>query len=179
MFQLLNALITWIAPILSYTAEEAYLEINKNNSSIFLSGWFEDWADLESSIDDETWKLLIETKTEVNKFLEEKRNNGEIGSSLEAEVTLHCDDQLFMRLSEISDELKYLFITSKATLTHLEENKINTEIEGLMLSITPSDLEKCDRCWHHVEGLSNFKEDKICGRCKENIEGQGEVRSYI
>ncbi|MDA9608833.1 isoleucine--tRNA ligase [SAR86 cluster bacterium] len=179
LFQLLNALITWIAPILSYTAEEAYLEINKNNSSIFLSGWFEDWADLESSIDDETWKLLIETKTEVNKFLEEKRNNGEIGSSLEAEVTLHCDDQLFMRLSEISDELKYLFITSKATLTHLEENKINTEIEGLMLSITPSDLEKCDRCWHHVEGLSNFKEDKICSRCKENIEGQGEVRSYI
>ena len=179
LFQLLNALITWIAPILSYTAEEAYLEINKNNSSIFLSGWFEDWADLESSIDDETWNLLIETKTEVNKFLEEKRNNGEIGSSLEAEVTLHCDDQLFMRLSEISDELKYLFITSKAALTHLEDNKINTDIEGLMLSITPSDLEKCDRCWHHVEGLSNFKEDKICSRCKENIEGQGEVRSYI
>ena len=179
LFQLLSALITWIAPILSYTAEEAFLEINKNNSSIFLSGWFEDWADLESSIDDETWNLLIETKTEVNKFLEEKRNNGEIGSSLEAEVTLHCDNQLFMRLSEISDELKYLFITSKATLTHLEENKINTEIEGLMLSITPSDLEKCDRCWHHVEGISNFKEDKICSRCKENIEGQGEVRSYI
>jgi len=179
LFQLLSALITWIAPILSYTAEEAFLEINKNNSSIFLSGWFEDWADLESSIDDETWNLLIETKTEVNKFLEEKRNNGEIGSSLEAEVTLHCDNQLFMRLSEISDELKYLFITSKATLTHLEDDKINTDIEGLMLSIKASDLEKCDRCWHHVEGISNFKEDKICSRCKENIEGQGEVRSYI
>ena len=179
LFQLLNALITWIAPILSYTAEEAYLEINKNNSSIFLSGWFEGWADLDSSIDDETWNLLIETKTEVNKFLEEKRNNGEIGSSLEAEVTLHCDDQLFMRLSEVSEELKYLFITSKATLTHLEDGKTNTDIEGLMLSIKPSDMEKCDRCWHHVEELLSFNEDRICSRCKENIEGQGEVRSYI
>ncbi|MDA9636863.1 isoleucine--tRNA ligase [SAR86 cluster bacterium] len=179
LFQLLNALITWIAPILSYTAEEAYLEINKNNSSIFLSDWFEGWADLDSSIDNETWNLLIETKTEVNKFLEEKRNNGEIGSSLEAEVTLHCDDQLFIRLSEISDELKYLFITSKATLTHLEDGKTNTDIEGLMLSIKPSDMEKCDRCWHHVEELLSFNGDRICSRCKENIEGQGEVRSYI
>ena len=155
------------------------MEINKNNSSIFLSGWFEDWADLDSSIDDETWNLLIETKTEVNKFLEEKRNNGEIGSSLEAEVTLHCDDQLFMRLSEVSEELKYLFITSKATLTHLGDGKTNTDIEGLMLSIKPSDMEKCDRCWHHVEELLSFNEDRICSRCKENIEGQGEVRSYI
>ena len=179
IYQLLNALITWIAPILSYTAEEAFLEINKNNSSVFLEEWFSNWADISKTIDEETWDLLIEIKTEVNKLLEEKRNDGEIGSSLEAEVTLHCDDQLFIKLSEISSELKFLFITSKANLIHLDGDKINTEIEGLKITINQMKAKKCDRCWHYVEELIDYKEEKICNRCKENIEGKGEVRFYI
>jgi isoleucyl-tRNA synthetase len=179
IYQLLNALITWIAPILSYTAEEAFIEINKNNSSVFLEEWFSNWADISKTIDDETWNLLIEIKIEVNKLLEEKRNNGEIGSSLEAEVTLHCDDQLFINLSEISTELKFLFITSKANLIHLDGDKTNTEIEGLKITINQMKAKKCDRCWHYVEELIDYKEEKICNRCKENIEGKGEVRFYI
>ena len=81
-------------------------------------------------------------KTEVNKYLEEKRNDGEIASSLEAELDLECNNKIFMQLNEISNELKYLFITSKVNLTLKEEENFNSEIPGLSISIKSTDLEK-------------------------------------
>ena len=179
IFHVLNGLIRWIAPILSYTAEEAYQEINKDNSSIFLLEWYEDWPEFECSINDETWELLLLMKTEVNKYLEEKRNHGEIGSSLEAELNLECNDKIFMQLNDISKELKYLFITSKVNLISKEDENSTSEIAGLSISINACNLKKCDRCWHHVDILVSYGEDKICLRCKENTSGKGETRFFI
>ena len=79
IFHVLNGLIRWVAPILSYTAEEAYQEFNKDESSVFLLEWYENWPEFDCSINDETWELLLLMKTEVNKYLEEKRNNRDIG----------------------------------------------------------------------------------------------------
>ena len=179
IYHVLNGLIRWIAPILSYTAEEAYQEFKKDKSSVFLLEWYEDWPKFETSINSETWELLLLMKTEVNKYLEEKRNNGEIGSSLEAELDLECNNKIFMQLNEISNELKYLFITSKVNLTLKEEENFNSEIPGLSISIKSTDLEKCARCWHHVESLVSYGEDSICLRCNENITGKGETRFFI
>ena len=172
-------MIRWIAPILSYTAEEAYQELNKDSSSIFLLEWYEDWPEFECSINDDTWELLLLIKTEVNKYLEEKRNDGEIGSSLEAELNLECNDKIFMQLNDISKELKYLFITSKVNLVSKENENSTSEIAGLSISISACNLTKCDRCWHHVDTLVPFGEDNICLRCKENISGKGETRFFI
>ena len=179
IYHVLNGLIRWIAPILSYTAEEAYQEFKKDKSSVFLLEWYEDWPKFETSINSETWELLLLMKTEVNKYLEEKRNNGEIGSSLEAELDLECNNKIFMQLNEISNELKYLFITSKVNLTLKEEENFNSEIPGLSISIKSTDLEKCARCWHHVESLVSYGEESICLRCNENITGKGETRFFI
>ena len=179
IFHVLNGLIRWIAPILSYTAEEAYQELNKDNSSIFLLEWYEDWPEFECSINDETWELLLSMKTEVNKYLEEKRNDGEIGSSLEAELNLECNDKIFMQLNDISKELKYLFITSKVNLISKENENSSSEISGLSISINACNLKKCDRCWHHVDTLVSYGEDKICLRCEENTSGKGETRFFI
>ena len=179
IFHVLNGLIRWIAPILSYTAEEAYQELNKDSSSIFLLEWYEDWPEFECSINDETWELLLLIKTEVNKYLEEKRNDGEIGSSLEAELNLECNDKIFMQLNDISKELKYLFITSKVNLISKENENSTSEIAGLSISISACNLKKCDRCWHHVDTLVSYGEDNICLRCKENISGKGETRFFI
>ena len=154
-------MIRWIAPILSYTAEEAYRELNKDSSSIFLLEWYEDWPEIECSINDETWELLLLIKTEVNKYLEEKRNDGEIGSSLEAELNLECNDKIFMQLNDISKELKYLFITSKVNLISKENENSTSEIAGLSISISACNLKKCDRCWHHVDTLVSYGEDNI------------------
>ena len=179
IYHVLNGLIRWIAPILSYTAEEAYQEFKKDESSVFLLEWYEEWPKFETSISDETWELLLLMKTEVNKYLEEKRNNGEIGSSLEAELDLECNDKIFMQLNEISNELKYLFITSKVNLDLKEGENFNSEIPGLSISIKTTDLEKCTRCWHHVDSLVSYGEDNICLRCEENITGKGETRFFI
>ena len=114
-----------------------------------------------------------------SKYLEEKRNNGEIGSSLEAELDLECNDKILMQLNEISNELKYLFITSKVNLDLKEGENFNSEIPGLCISIKTTDLEKCARCWHHVDSLVSYGEDNICLRCEENITGKGETRFFI
>ena len=118
-------------------------------------------------------------KVEVNKFLESKRNDGVIGSSLEAELNLECNDKIFMQLNEISIELKYLFITSKVNLILKENDDFNSEIQGLNISVELCELEKCARCWHHVEKLLPFGDDMICSRCNENIDGKGETRFFI
>ena len=179
IFHVLNGLIRWVAPILSYTAEEAYQEFNKDESSVFLLEWYENWPEFDCSINDETWELLLLMKTEVNKYLEEKRNNGDIGSSLEAELNLECSDKIYIQLNDISEELKYLFITSKVNLTSVESDNYSSEIPGLSISIDSCNLKKCDRCWHLVDKLVSYGEDNICLRCNENISGKGETRFFI
>ena len=89
------------------------------------------------------------------------------------------NDKIFNQLNEISNELKYLFITSKVNLDLKEGENFNSEIPGLSISIKTTDLEKCARCWHHVDSLVSYGEDNICLRCEENITGKGETRFFI
>ena len=116
MYQVYSSLLALISPILSFTAEEAYLEKNGEGSSIFLSSWFDGWEEFDQRIEDDLWEQLVSLKNNVNKEIEEKRNLGKLGSSLEAKVSLKCNDKSFMQLNDLKNELKFLFISSDVEL---------------------------------------------------------------
>ena len=168
MYHIIECLCRWLAPILSFTAEEIWQHMpGERAESIFFSSWYKDIPELSLELDDAYWQQVIAVRDEVNKALEQKRAEGVLGSGLEAEVELHCDPELFNLLTKLGTELKFVLITSSAEL-----KKITTD-EKLKLVIKNSMHKKCVRCWHRVPEVVD-----ICARCEVNINGAGEVRHY-
>ena len=178
MYQVYSSLLTLISPILSFTAEEAYLEKNGEGSSIFLSSWFDGWEEFDQRIEDDLWEQLVSLKNNVNKEIEEKRNLGKLGSSLEAKVSLKCNDKSFMQLNDLKNELKFLFISSDVELL-LDDRVADPQNDAIKIDVSKSDNSKCDRCWHFVDNLIPYQDEKICSRCDENIKGSGEIRLFF
>ncbi|MDC3026945.1 isoleucine--tRNA ligase [Gammaproteobacteria bacterium] len=172
---LLDKLLLWIAPILSFTAEEAFREFYKDKKSIFLESFSSAQEDISLTLDEESWKVLNEIKIEANKLLEEKRNDGIIGSSLDAEVKIFCNSETFLRLSPCIDELKFLLIVSDASLEVADDDGQSS----ISIEVKSSDKEKCDRCWHHTGKLKKILDSSLCPRCIENVEGEGEKRKFF
>jgi isoleucyl-tRNA synthetase len=110
------------------------------------------------------------------------RKDGVIGSSLEADVTLYADDALVNVLQGLGDELRFVTLTSSASLAPMADKSadaVATELEGLALLAVKSAAEKCPRCWHHRSDVgSNAEHPELCGRCVENVAGEGEERRY-
>ena len=178
MYQVYSSLLTLISPILSFTAEEAYLENNGEGSSIFLSSWFDGWEEFDQRIEDDLWEQLVSLRNNVNKEIEEKRNLGKLGSSLEAKVSLKCNDKSFMQLNDLKNELKFLFISSDVELL-LDDRVAHPQNDAIKIDVSKSDNSKCDRCWHFVDNLIPYQDEKICSRCDENIKGSGEIRLFF
>lgn len=181
---IVHALVRWIAPILSFTADEIWQEIGaKTEGSIFVQKWTE-LPRIETSkvMDNDYWLNVARVKTAVNKALEEQRSAGKVGKSLEAKVTLFADDDLRKSLSLLKDDLRFVLITSYADVQGLSDapsSAVETEMPGLQLLIEKSEHEKCVRCWHHREDVgSHANHPEICGRCVDNIDGAGESREY-
>lgn len=183
LYHIINALAGWIAPILSFTAEEIWQNIpGADEDSIFLTTFYEGLtAHHDGEMGDGFWQTLVQVKTATNKAIEQARNEGKVGGSLSAEVTLFCDEGLFGELAKLGDELRFVLITSKVTLAHLDEasNAVDTEMAGLKVAVTASGAEKCTRCWHHRADVGTHgKHPELCGRCIENVDGEGEVRHF-
>jgi len=109
------------------------------------------------------------------------RSDKIIGSSLDAEVDLYCDENNYNALSQLDDELRFVFITSYARIHPLSDKTDNCikADEGVFIEVTKSEHEKCVRCWHHREDVGQNAEHKeLCGRCVENIAGNGEQREF-
>ncbi|MCK5925445.1 MAG: class I tRNA ligase family protein, partial [Methylococcales bacterium] len=181
----IEALSRWLAPIISYTADEIWQNIpGKRRDSIFLETWYEDLFPFasDSSLNSACWNHIIAARTAVSKELEALRSHGKIGSSLNAEVTLYCDKELLLNLQSIEPELHFIFITSSAVIFPLKdasEDAMQTDLAGLKLKAVASNHEKCVRCWHHKSDVgSDTSHPELCGRCVENISGEGEVRHY-
>ena len=192
--KLVKMLVKWIAPILSFTSEELWQNIQKLDSnsklpeSIFLTLW--DDLSAESSkltadgFDLNFWENVVKIRTAVNKQLEAMRAAGDIGSALQAEVVIFADAPNFAILRKIEQELKFVLITSKASIKLLSDSDSNsslkdTEIQGIKLGINKSVDQKCVRCWHHDAQIGNNSDHpEICPRCINNVVGQGEVRLY-
>ena len=170
-YNILKMMNIWIAPILSFTAEEVYQQIDDRKfDSVFLDEWVND----EFSIDDNENKVgnkLFALKQLVSKKLDEARNNDIIGSSLEANIHLNVDDKTYDLLSGYKDELKFIFITSDCKLKSKFENN---EIEIL---VEKNNNPKCERCWHMSDTVGTIEQHPLlCSRCHSNIFADGEQR---
>ncbi|HEX3098248.1 MAG TPA: isoleucine--tRNA ligase [Usitatibacter sp.] len=164
-----------MAPILSFTAEEAWAVLHPGtDESIF----FQTWKDVLPKQDGEPellarWKRLREIRAAVAKRLEESRAAGAIGSSLQAEVVLEAGGADLELLRSLGDDLKFVLITSKAELRPSSGDGI------VNILAAPSANPKCERCWHYRPDVgSDARHPTICARCVANLEGPGEARSH-
>ena len=176
---ILQALLRWISPILSFTAEEAWQSLDNEIKSVHLLEWFNDWVEIvDLKFSDEDWKEILELRSEVNKHIEEARNNEIIGSSLDAEIEILCGDKLFNLLEEFNEELRFIFITSEANAI-LSKIDVTDENNKIQITVKKSSNEKCVRCWHSRPEVGSIKDNEsICNRCFENVYGEGEVRNF-
>ncbi len=185
MYHVIEALVRWLAPLISYTADEIWHYIpGQRSESVFLETWYAGLfpLDEDSAIDRESWEKIMQVRSAVAKELESLRSAGTIGASLNAEVTLYADADYLTALSKLGDELRFVFITSEASVQALADADTDataTDIDGLKLKVVASGHAKCVRCWHQREDVGQHPQHpELCGRCVENIEGEGETRRY-
>ncbi len=182
MYHVLQALIRWMAPIMSFTAEEAFQHLPQSGDqslTIFTQQWYEQLSQYsDEKITLEDWQNILSVKVAVNKAIEAKRIAKELGSSLEAEVTVLAKGNTLISLQKLQDELRFVLITSKAKVVASEQLDTPAEVE-FALEIVKSSNEKCERCWHRTEDVNhNETHPGLCGRCIENVNGKGEERLF-
>lgn len=185
LYHIAEALVRWIAPILSFTAEELWEYLpGEHGESVMLTTWYEGLTALpdDTELDRAFWDEVMAVKTAVNKEMETQRNAKVIGGNLQAEVTLYAEESLQARLARLGDELRFVLITSQAELAPLSEageQAVQTELPGLKLSLVKSSHTKCARCWHFRADVGiDPQHPEICGRCVSNIQGPGEERKH-
>ena len=184
MFHVAEALVRWIAPVLSFTADEIWRALPGDRAaSVFSQPWHEIPAAAGADVD---WETLRKVRLAVAKVLEDLRVKGEIGQSLAAEVTLYADDGLRRVLEAPARELRFWFITSGVEvkpLAHRPVAAVEAPIEGmgtLWIEAKASAAPKCERCWHRrVDVGQNAEYPGLCGRCVENVAGPGEQRNFV
>lgn len=186
LYHVLEALVRWLAPIISYTADEIWSYLpGARSESVFLEGWYQGLVELDaaSPMSREFWHQIIEVRSAVSKELEKSRAKGDIGSPLNAEVELYCNAEYVDLLSQLDQELHFVFITSNATVVSEQSSPadaIATELAGVKLKVMVSGKTKCVRCWHQCDDVGEHPEHpELCGRCVDNVDGAGEVRRFV
>ncbi len=182
MYHVAQAMVRWLAPILSFTAEEIWGFLPGGRpESVFLTTWhqFPPGAERVPVID---WPALIALKTDVARDLERLRSAGEIGAPLEAEVTIYAPPAQARRYEALKDELRFLLITSQAQVVESETPPASTvpsSEPGVWIEVKPSIQPKCVRCWHLRSDVgSDPRHPELCARCVVNVEGPGEERKF-
>jgi isoleucyl-tRNA synthetase len=182
MHHIAEAMVRWLAPILSFTAEEVWGFLpGSRNQSVFLNTWhqFPAGAERVPSID---WPALITLKADVARDLERLRAAGAIGAPLEAEVSIYAPPAQTARFKALHDELRFLLITSQAHVIETDvppNSTVPTSEPGVWIEVKPSTQPKCVRCWHLRSDVgSDPKHPELCARCVVNVEGPGEERQF-
>lgn len=184
VYHIVEALVRWLAPILSFTAEEVWQYMpGQREESVFLTTWYANFPELhESDENRQRWQWLMRVRDEVNKTLEAFRASGKIGSALQAEVSLYADEKALSSLSALKDELRYLLITSDVRVLPKEKQSSSaceTNVSGLAVAIDVSKHKKCVRCWQFCADVgSDPQHAELCARCVNNVYGEGEKRKY-
>lgn len=176
MYHIIEAMCRWIAPILSFTADElwAYLP-GQRNDSVLLNTWYSALQPLaeDSAYDRHFWQQLFAVREQVAKELETARNAGHIKGGLTAEVDIHAGAELYQTLTKAGDELKFVLIVSEVRLHE------NSSAESVTIEINSSAHARCERCWHQRADVGQHAEHpELCGRCVDNVEGAGEQRQF-
>ena len=185
LFHLAEALCRWIAPILSFTADEIWENLpGSRAASVFLTQWYDTLPapETEGQLNSDFWMDLMLVRQQVNKALELAREQGAVRGSLDAAVVLYAEADLAARLSYLGDELRFALITSEAVIMDWSNAPPEAmEAEGIRLRVLvkPATGEKCDRCWHRRADVGQHEvHPTLCGRCVTNIDGPGEVRHF-
>ncbi|MBU2112276.1 MAG: isoleucine--tRNA ligase [Gammaproteobacteria bacterium] len=183
LYHIAQAMVRWMAPIMSFTAQEIWQELpGKRDEFVFTDVWYTGFSGLTAGkFDDAFWQQLLQVRDEVNKVLEAARREEKIGASLQAEVTLYASAALAADLAKLGDELRFVLITSTAQVSTAAApaDAVQTELAGLSVQVSASTAAKCGRCWHHRHDVgSNAAHADLCLRCVTNVEGAGELRAF-
>ena len=177
-----QAMVRWIAPILSFTAEEVWTFLPQVASeSVFLNTWhqFPAGAVRAPAID---WPAFIALKADVARELEQLRAAGKIGAPLDAEVCVYAPQAQAARYEALCDELRFLLITSQAHVVATDSPPAAaaaTSEPDVFILVTPSTERKCVRCWHLRSDVGGDpRHPELCARCVVNVEGPGEERRF-
>ena len=185
LYHIAQAMVRWIAPILSFTAEEVWTVLPGTDlDSVHLAEWYELPADDgKQLLSDEDWRQIFAVKEAVNKALEDARKHGLVKGALDADVTLHARPDIAAVLNKIGDELRFVTITSSARVVACDDLAstagVVTTLAGLAIELKLSGAAKCVRCWHRrAEVGENSEHPGLCARCVENVVGRGEQRCF-
>ncbi len=170
LWHILQTLVKLMAPVLSFTAEEIWrLQTGDATQSVM----FETWQTLPAPVDEsallEKWRLIRGVRADVLRALEELRIAGQIGSSLQAAVEVHCGGEKYAALASLGDDLRFVLITSQARVVDARDEQ---------LRCSPLSHAKCERCWHVRDDVGGDPAHPgLCGRCLSNLFGEGESRA--
>ncbi|WP_045736874.1 isoleucine--tRNA ligase [Xanthomonas sp. MUS 060] len=176
MFHVAEAFVRWIAPILSFTADElwGYLP-GAHLRNVLFATWYEGLAPLpeDAALSAVDIERLLALREQVAKLLEPMRSNGVIGAALEAEITIAADAATVAWLQPLQEELRFLFISGDVVVRE-------ASTEEIFVSAEATSKPKCVRCWHHRADVgADPAHPQLCGRCVSNIAGPGEVRRWF
>ncbi|HVJ38504.1 MAG TPA: isoleucine--tRNA ligase [Stenotrophomonas sp.] len=176
MHHIAEAFVRWIAPVLSFTADElwGYLPGAREENVLFAT-WYEGLAPLpaDAALNPADFDKLLALREQVAKVLEPMRANGAIGAALEAEITVAADAISAARWQPLADELRFLFISGDVTVTP-------ASTDDIYVSAQPTTKTKCVRCWHHRADVgADPRHPELCARCASNVEGPGELRRWF
>jgi len=174
LWHITQTLVKLMAPILSFTAEEAWAVMSgKADDSVMLHTFHKLPTQHVDNDMLARWQIIREVRAVVMKEIEAVRTAGQIGASLQAEVTVKAAGAKYAALASLGDDLRFVFITSAASV-----EQVATEAEEAIL-VSPSAHQKCARCWHYRADVGrNPEHPELCGRCDDNLHGDGEVRSH-
>ncbi|MCP3428930.1 isoleucine--tRNA ligase [Opacimonas viscosa] len=189
LYHIIQALVRWMAPVTSFTAQEIWEtlpQVTDADEFVFTDTWYTAWPEMNTpqltTFDDAFWQQVLAVKDAVNNALEQARKDDVLGGSLEADVVIYADETISAQLAKLEDELRFVLITSTATVQPLAEKStaaVGTALPGVFVHVAKSSGEKCVRCWHHREDVGTVAaHPELCGRCIDNVDGAGETRAY-
>ena len=185
LYHIAEAMTRWMAPVLSFTAQEIWDLLPGEREEFVLTGvWYQGLPTVtdDTVYNDAYWDQVLQVRAEINRVLEKARREDVVGATLQADVSLYANDELRNVLSLLKDELRFVLITSGVEVLELADKPADaeaTEIEGLFVKVAASSGEKCERCWHYSDDVgTDESHSALCGRCVTNIAGQGETRQY-
>ncbi len=162
-----------IAPILSFTAEEAFAIFSLNEIGSIFAEKFEPLPAVDNAEELlAKWARIRAVRSDLQKAIEEQREQNALGSSLQANARIEVPQDLYNDLASLGDELRFVMIVSAVELVRSADDQTH-------LCVTVSGEQKCARCWHYVPGVgSNAEHPTLCPRCVSNLFGAGEKRLF-
>ncbi|WP_454259197.1 isoleucine--tRNA ligase [Pseudoxanthomonas mexicana] len=176
MYRIAEAFVRWIAPVLSFTADEmwGYLPGERTGNVLFAT-WYDGLAPLsaDAALNAADFDQLLVLREQVAKVLEPMRANGLIGAALEAEIAVSVNAATAAKWQPLAVELRFFFISGDVTVSEVSADEV-------FVLATPTTKAKCVRCWHHRADVGAHAEHpELCGRCVSNIDGAGETREWF